>query len=63
MTKAKDNKSWSKFCLASVSKYFTKDEQSEISGTKYDFPVDHSSVKKEDVLNIQQYLIIKNNIK
>ena len=31
--------------------------------TVYDFSVDHSSVKKEDILNIHQYLTIKNNIK
>ena len=42
-----------------------KDEQSQISlnGTVYDFSVDHSSIKKEDILNIHQYLMIKNNIK
>ena len=50
-------------CLGSVSKDFTKDEQSEISlnGTGYDFWVDRSSVKKEDILNIHQYLMVKNN--
>ena len=33
------------FCLESVSKGFTKDEQNEISlnGIVYDFSVDHSS--------------------
>ena len=46
--KAKDNISWYTFCLGSVSKDFTKDEQSEISlnGTVFDFSVDHSSIKK-----------------
>ena len=36
--------SWYKICLGSVSKDFTKDEQSEISlnGAVYDFPVAHS---------------------
>ena len=35
---------------------FTKDEQSEssLNGTVYDFSVDHSSVKKENILNIYQ---------
>ena len=63
--KAKDNISWYTFCLGSVSKDFTKDEQSEISlnGTVFDFSVDHSSIKKEDIFNIHRYLIIKNNIK
>ena len=28
----------------------------------YDFSVDHSSIKKEDILNIHQYLTIKNNM-
>ena len=42
-----------------------KDEQSEVSlnGTVYDFSVDPSSIKKEDIPNIHQYLMIKNNIK
>ena len=42
-----------------------KDEQSQISmnGTVYDFSVDHSSIKKEDILNIHQYIMIKDDIK
>ena len=49
----KDIISWYNFCLGSVSKGFTKDENSKISlhGTVYDFSVDHSSIKKEDILN------------
>ena len=52
--KAKDKISWYNFCLEIVSKAFTKDEQSEISlnGTVYNFSVDYSSVRKEDILNI-----------
>ena len=44
---------------------FAIDEQSGISlnGTVYKFSVDHSSIKKENILNIHQYLMIKNNIK
>ena len=61
----KDKTSWYNFCLRSLSKDFTEDDQSEISlnGNVYDFSVDHSSVKKEDILNIQKYLMIKNDIK
>ena len=59
--KAKVNVSCYNFCLGSV-KYFTKDEQSEISGTVYDFRVDHSSIKKEDILYIHQYLMIKDDV-
>ena len=46
-------------------KDFTKDEQSEISlnGNVYDFSVGHGSNKKEDVFNINQYLMIKIYIK
>ena len=46
-------------------KRFAKDEQYEISlnGTTYDFSVNHIKVKKEDILNIHEYLMIKNNIK
>ena len=53
------------FCLESVSKDFTNNEKSQISlnGTVNDFSDYHSSIKKEDILNIHQYLMIKNNIK
>ena len=59
--KAKDNIKWYDFYSGSVSKDFTKDKQSEISlnGTVHDFSVDNSSCK-EDILNIHQYLMIKN---
>ena len=33
-----------------------------VLGTVYDFSIGDSSIKKEDILNICQYLIIKNNI-
>ena len=61
--KVKDNINLYSFCLGRLSKDFTKDEQSEISlnDVVHDFSVDHSSIKKEDIANIQQYLIIKNN--
>ena len=61
---ASDNISWYNFCLGIKSKDFGKDEQSEISlnGTVYDFSVDHSSTKKEGILNIHQYVMVKNNI-
>ena len=60
-----DNISWYNFCLGIVTQDFTKDEDTEISlnFTVQDFSVDHSSIKKEAILNIHQYLIIKNNIK
>ena len=62
---AKGNISQCNFCLESVSQNFTKDEQSEmlLNDTVYDFSVDHNSVQKEDIINIHQYLMIKNNIK
>ena len=52
--KAKDNIGWCNFCLRKISKDFTKDEQckNSLNGTVYDFPVDHSSIKKEDILSI-----------
>ena len=55
--KENNNISWYNFCLGSVSKDFTKDEKSEIflNGTAYYFLVDHSSIKKEGILNIHQY--------
>ena len=47
--------------LGSVSKDFTKDEQSEISlnSAVYYFSVDHITVKEADILNVHQNLIIK----
>ena len=56
---------WYNFCLGGISKDFTKDEHSEISlnCNVYDFSVGHRLIKKEDILNIHQYLMIKNNIK
>ena len=64
-SKTKYNISWHNMCLGSVSQYFAKDEQCEISlnGTGHDFSVEHSSMKKQDILNIHQYLMIKNEIK
>ena len=38
-------------------------ENGSLNGTAYDFSVENSSIKKEDILNIHQYLIIKNNRK
>ena len=51
--------------LGSVSKDFTKDEMSDISlnSTVYDFSVDDSAIWKEDILNGDEYLMKKNNIK
>ena len=42
-----------------------ENEQSEIllNCVVYDFLVDHISVEKEDILNIHEYLMVKNNIK
>ena len=49
--------------LWKVSKDYRKNEQSEISlnSNVYVISVDHSLI--EDIINIQQYLMIKNNIK
>ena len=48
-----------------VSKYFSKDEQSEISlnSTVNDFLVEHNSIKKEEIFVIHIYLMVKNNKK
>ena len=45
---ALDNAPLYRFCLGSISKDFSKDEQSRIylNGTVYDFSVDHSPVEK-----------------
>ena len=64
--KAKHDINWYNYCLESIWKDFTKDEQIEISlnaTTVYDFSVDNSLIEKEEILNVHQYLMIKNNIK
>ena len=49
--KAKTNTSSYNVCLGTISQDFTKDKQSEIylTGTVYDFSVDHSSIKKSNI--------------
>ena len=49
--------------LGIISKDFTKNEQSETSlnGTVNSFSVDHSSIEKDDFLNIYQYSPIFND--
>ena len=63
--KAKDNISWCNFCLISISKDSTKDKLNSISlnFTLYYSSVDHSSIKKEDTLNIHQYALVENDKK
>ena len=53
--KTHDNICWCEFYLGSVSKYFPKDEQSEMSldaTTVYNFSVHHSSNEKEEIQSI-----------
>ena len=63
--KSNDNISSNNFGLGSISKDFTIDKHSETSlnDTVYDVSVDHSSIKREDILNIPQYLLFKNKTK
>ena len=60
-----DNRRWYNFFLGSVLKDFSKDQESEISlnGTAYNFLVDHSSIKIENILNIHEFLMAKNKAK
>ena len=53
---------WYNFCIGNLSKDFTKHEIIEISlnGIVYDFSVgDRAIEKKEDILNIREYLVKK----
>ena len=55
---------WHELFLGSVSEVFTKDEQRKfLNGTVYNISVDHSLIRKEDILNIYKFLMVKNNIK
>ena len=60
-----DNISWHNFCFRRLSKDFTEGGQIEISlnAIVYDFSADHTSIKEEDILNICQNLMVRNNMK
>ena len=62
--KAQDNIPWYEFHLGSASKDFTKDEMGEIllNSTAFDFSIDPSAMGKEDIFNIHEHLMKKNNI-
>ena len=53
------------FCLGIMSNGFSATESREVSlnGNVFDFLVDYNSIDKSDKLNIQKYLMAKNNIK
>ena len=53
------------FCLGRISSSFSNTESREISlnGNVYHFPVDYNSIDKSDILNINKYVIAKNDIK
>ena len=54
-----------RFCLGRILDGFSATEFSEIylSGNVYDFSVDFNSINKSEILNLQRYLMTKNNIK
>ena len=53
------------FCFGSAANGFSNTQSREISlnGNVYDFSVDYNSIDKSDVVNINKYLMTKNNIK
>ena len=53
------------FCLGSISDIFSNIESREVSlnGNVYDFSVNYNFIDKSDLLNINKYLMTKNNIK
>ena len=53
------------FCLGITYDGLNATESREVflNRNVYDFPVSFSSINKSDILNIQKYLVIKNNIK
>ena len=55
----------SQFCLGSISNVCRATESTEVSldGNMYDFSVDYNSIDKSEILNINRYLMTKNNIK
>ena len=55
----------SQFWLGSISNKFDSNDLNEISfkGNVYGFSVDYSAIDKSNILNINKYLMLKNNIK
>ena len=53
------------FCLRSISNGFSTTESREVSlnGNVHDFSVDYYFIGRSDILNINKYLMNKNNIK
>ena len=53
------------FYLESISNGFSATEYREVSliGNVYDFSITYNSIDKSDILNIDKYLMTKNNIK
>ena len=61
---ANDNIRWYYFCSGSISKHFTKDKQCKmfVNSSIFNFSDIYSSIKKEDILHIHEYLMVKSNI-
>ena len=63
------NKSYTKFCLslhynADNNYLFVNEKETfKYNGDMFDFFVDYNSIDKSSILNIQKYLMTKNNIK
>ena len=53
------------FCLGNISDGFSATESRGLSlnGNVYNFSVDYNSIDKSDILNNNNYLMTKNNIK
>ena len=53
------------FCLGSISNGFGATDTREVSlkGNVYNFSVGYNAIDKSDILNIDKYLMVKNNIK
>ena len=62
--KARDNIPLYEICLRGVSIEFTKDELRKVylNCTIYGLSLHHSTVGKEDKINVREYLIVKNNV-
>ena len=54
----------SQFCLEGISNKFGAIDSREVSlkGNAYDFSVDCNAISKSNILNIDKYLMVKNNI-
>ena len=54
----------SKFSLGNISNKFdyVKSEEVSLKGNVYDFSIEYNAIDKSNILSMQKYLMVKNNV-